>query len=661
MARLSLTAALAAAALLLVVPVNGHGGQYRGPFPGIPRPRQPVQVPPAGPANPRGPTTPRVPQPSAPAPTSPGPGPALPGPTTGGVDLEPETVDWRVWWEFNKEPFLEARPVAQSAPMTGSDDFYLGPRHAAAGFDMLAPTADDRRDLIVPALRDLIEGERNRDVQSACLIALGKVALDAPGVDVEALIASRIARDDQEVRETAVLALGISARATAVPKLAGLLRDDDAGRQLVGGRVGERTRAFAAYGLGLCARANDDIALRTQIHDLLWAVLQDKRDHGFELRTAAVTALGILGGERGSGRQLRLAWQTVDELLEFFGRDLGRDDEIVQAHAPVAIARLLGRGSSAVHQRCKEQFAAAFTARPRRSNEVRQSAALALGMLCEAEDRHREDAVFAKALLDRAQDDVDRQARYFALLALGRIGGPANRERLRDAYAHSRRGTDRPWAALALGLCAARAAAAGAVDESTGRLLLGDLQDERSDGLRGALAIAVGLTGFEPAVPVVERLLHEEEVRTELAGYLCISLALLGDRAAVPQLLAIVDRSLRRPELLQQAAVALGRLGDREANDRLLAQLARTDSTATLAALAMSIARIGDRRAIAPLVAMAADRDLTTLSRAFVAAALGGVGDQQALPFHVPISVDANYAANVDTLTNGATGILDIL
>ena len=49
------------------------------------------------------------------------------------------------------------------------------------------------------------------------------------------------------------------------------------------------------------------------------------------------------------------------------------------------------------------------------------------------------------------------------------------------------------------------------------------------------------------------------------------------------------------------------------------------------------------------------------LGRAFVAAALGGVGDKDPLPWHLPLSVDANYSSPVDTLTNGATGILDIL
>ena len=38
---------------------------------------------------------------------------------------------------------------------------------------------------------------------------------------------------------------------------------------------------------------------------------------------------------------------------------------------------------------------------------------------------------------------------------------------------------------------------------------------------------------------------------------------------------------------------------------------------------------------------------------------IGVVG--QLLPWNVPLSVDCNYATDMDTLSNGATGVLDIL
>ena len=52
---------------------------------------------------------------------------------------------------------------------------------------------------------------------------------------------------------------------------------------------------------------------------------------------------------------------------------------------------------------------------------------------------------------------------------------------------------------------------------------------------------------------------------------------------------------------------------------------------------------------------------MSKLGRAFVAASLGGVGDKDEMAWNVPLSVDCNYATGIDTLTNGMTGVLDIL
>ena len=176
----------------------------------------------------------------------------------------------------------------------------------------------------------------------------------------------------------------------------------------------------------------------------------------------------------------------------------------------------------------------------------------------------------------------------------------------------------------------------------------------QNPSVQGALAVALGLTGHAAAGPRLQRLLRERENDETLAGYLCIGVAMLGDPTVVPMLGDILQRSRRRPFLLLQAAVGLGRLGDRGANEQLLTMMRDSDSTAVLAALANAIGQIGDRRAIEPLVAMTTDNELTKLSRAFVAAALGGVGDGPVLPWNLPLSRDSNYGAPVDTLSTAA-------
>jgi HEAT repeat protein len=631
------------AATALVSLLSAHGGQYRGP--GTPFGPPPTVGRPGG-----GPIT------GGPAAPSPG------SPTTGSGPSLTEEVSWQVWWELNKDPFVQQDTSVPTGPATGSDDFYLGRRRTEVPTDTLLPTDADLGDRVVPALVALMDKERNRDVQTACLMALGKIGRDGPGIELEKVIAERIARDDQEVRETAVLALGVAGRAKALPMLVALLQNDAEGKRLAArDSVGDRTRTFAAYGLGLLARRSSDFATRQTAHDALWAVLRDKNEKRRDLRVAAVGGLGLLCDPAQAAHK-RLAWLTVDELLEWYQLDLGRSDEAVQAHAPVAIGRLLGRGDSLLHQRCKKHFLATLTATSnRRSNPILQSAALALGMLALPAETHAVDAEVGKGLQIYFERGVDRLARYFAVMAMGRIGGSTHRTWLLEAYNRGNKTTERPWVALALGLIAAQGAAKGEVDGTFARLLLDDLPTAQKPDVQGALAVALGMTQHAPAVPTMQRLLRDNEHDETLAGYYCVGLAMLGDRSSVPALLAILERSKRRPFLLLQAAVGLGRLGDREANQRLLAMMKESDSVAVLSALANAIGQIGDRRAIDPLIEMTKDAELTKLARAFVAAALGGIGDRSPLPWNAPLGRDCNFGAPVDTLWNGSTGVLDIL
>lgn len=629
--------------LVLLVSVSAsllpaHGGQYRGPG---------GAVPPGG---------------GGPGGSTPGPNAGPSGPTTGSRPSSPDSTNWQTWWEFNKDPFLQLRTAVLNGPVSGSDDFYLGTRRPDLRIDVLAPTPADLRDRVVPALVKLFEAESNRDIQSACLVALGKIGLDGADIDLEKTIASAIKRDDQEVRETAVLSLGIAGRPKALPLLAGLVRDDAAGRRLVDREeVSDRTRAYAAYALGVLAWRSDDGDVKRQVHDLLLPLLDDPEEQDRDLRAAVVNALGLLVADPAAGTHKRLVWQTVDELLAWFQKDLGRGDETIQAHAPIAIARLLGRGTTPIHDRCKEKFASTLNATTRRANPILQSAAIALGMLAVPRETKEADAPFANALQAHWENGHDRQARSFALIALGRIGGESNRRWLLDAFSRSNVATERPWVALALGLVAEQAQRAGQVDERIAELLMDEMQSRKNDDVLAALAVAVGLTGHQPAVPLVLRLLSEHESEDRMAGYFCVSLALLGDPSCRPTLSLLLERSLRRPFLLQQAAVALGRLGDKDATARLLVMLRNSESLAVLSAIAIAVGQIGDRRSIEPLVEMTQDKDITKLARAFVAAALGGVGDKDKLPWNVPLTVDCNYAASVDTLTNGTTGVLDIL
>ncbi len=584
------------------------------------------------------------------------------GPTTGSGarDNVPIPGTWQRWWETNREPLLRER-TGPAMPITGRGETLPGGNGGPGPVSPFAITVDDRRNRIVPALLHLIGSENHRDVQTACLMALAKIGLDGSGATLESVFLQRLSRDDLEVRETAALALGIAGRPAALAPLLALLRDEPSGRKLVGSqKVPDRVRAFAAYGLALLARRLGETDVQEQAAAAFWKVLRTEASGTRDLRTACVLGLGALrDAERPEGK--RLAWQIVDELLVWLAEQRGPGEEMVQAQAPLALARLLGRGDSPAHRRCKKALLGLLTADSPRGNALLQSAAIALGLLALPVEDCADDGPVGVALQKCYDRGAEPHVRLFAVIALARIGGDGNRTWLLGAYSRGNQLMEKPWLALALGLLARDRARGGAVDAEIGKLLFEALAATGAEDLRAPLAVSVGLCKVPTHAAPMRQLLLERASNERFAGYLCTGLGLLGDPAAVPDLAKVLDGARRRPFVLQSAAVALGQLGDREITARLVALLAASDSVASAVALSSAIGRIGDRRAIDPLLGLSADAERPALVRAFVAAALGWLGDKDPLPWNLPFAADANYAVEVDTLSNGSTGILDIL
>src|SRR5262249_37132111 len=181
---------------------------------------------------------------------------------------------------------------------------------------------------------------------------------------------------------------------------ADLLHQAPNGKKVAGGsEVPERPRTFAAWSLGLVAHRTADIAVKRRVHDVLLPVLHRGEERSRDLRVGVIQGLGLLGtdGER-NGAEKRLLWQTVGELWEYYGKDLGKGDQLVQAHVPTAVVRLLGRGNSAEHQRSKALLADELTGGRRRNVAIYQSAAMALGLLCLPPEQAPDDAPFMQAL-----------------------------------------------------------------------------------------------------------------------------------------------------------------------------------------------------------------------------------------------------------------------
>jgi HEAT repeat protein len=674
----------AACTALLATDAFAHGGVYRGPgdtvppvtgggprtgAPGAPGPVTPGPTAPGAPT-PGGPVTPGPAAPGAVTGGPPAPG-GRPGPRTGGpgIVLSADLSKWQFWWEFNKDPFINLKDAIHApAPVTGSSEFYLGYRRGMHSRDSAKPSESDVQDTILPTLKRALENSDNRDIQSSCIIALAKIGRDSARFKILPIFADVLKNRDQEVRETAALAMGISAMPVAIDALIDLATDSAAGRKLVArSQVGTRTRSFACYGIGLVANRNNDVDLKTRAFQVLSGILLDQDHNERNIKVAAINSLALLKlkTENADAKEQKLLADTLATLDAYYTRKMGRGSDLIKSHIPPAIAKLIGRGDTNLHRKYKSEFVGQLTSRKKQSNDIYRATALALGQLVLPGEDAKDDAAYSKALYKFFENGKDAQARYFSLLALGQIGGNTNRTTLLKVLTKGTKALERPWAAIALGVMNFQTFETdphATVDDTIGRALSGQLKSVGNPEARAAFAVALGLSRYTTAASELQAMLQKYRSQDELAGYICLSLALMNHQGSKNQIHDVVRGSVRRPELLKQAAVALGKLGDKRVTHTLIGMLQEKESNlAKLSAIASALSFIGDRRTIAPLKKMLHDDNLTPLSRAFAAVALGGVADKEKLPWNSKIARNMNYRGSVETLTQSGTGVLEIL
>ena len=657
-----------------------HGGQYRGPGDVVPPNGGGGRVPgptTPGPATP-GPSTPGTRGPSGP--TTPGStpggpttgGPAAPGPGSGprtprGIYIGNDLTKWQFWWEFNKDPYINLKESIHSAEtITGSDEFFMGSSRRVSAKDTLKPSESEILNKVLPALKRAIDSTDQRDIVSSCLIAMAKIGKNHRTFNILDLMRDRLVSRDQEIRETAALAMGISHLEEALEYLPELAMNTLKGRKLVRNHeVDNRTRAFSCYGIGLIAHSTDSSDVKRRCYEVLSAVLEKSTRGGVVDRNIPVAAINsirlIRPNPQGGEKDAKLLGDCIETLFTYYSKKVGQGEQMIQSHVPPAIAQLLGRGGDP-DDKFKSVFAKELVT-PGRARTMYQSAAIALGILVHAPEKVKSDKKYSDKLLSYFKTGKDPQTRNFALMSLGKIGGNHNRNQLLIAFKRGTKAIVKPWAAISLGVLAFNQDEGSRVDSTIGIALHKALTDIKNDETKSAIAIALGLCKFQDAATDIGSFLVKYRQRDELAGYLCISLALMNDTRSIETIRGVVKMSIRRPELLQQAAVALGKLGDKSVTHELQEML-KSDTNknvAKLSAIASALGYIGDRRTIIPLVNMLHDESITPLSRAFAAVALGGVADKEKLPWNSKIAVDMNYRASVETLTNQVTGILDIL
>ena len=669
---------------------HAHGGQYRGPSDVVPpapgggggstggAPSGPTTGGPAGPSapGPSGPTTGGGSAPSTGAPSGPSGGK---GPTTGGrgMPIEDDLTRWSFWWEFNKDPFIRLKDaVQQGGTQTGSDDFYLGSTRRSEATNSLKPTEEQIRDEILPALKKAIDSTENRDINSSCMVAMAKVGTDHPDFSLISVFKPRLRKPDLEIAETAALSIGIAAIATEenVQLLSDIALSNDKGREACGGSdVNYRVRAFATYGLGLLAHKHDMTKVKADAFEVMKKILNDDKGSSRDLKVAAINGMSILNIGASTDEDKALLEQVLSCLDGYYTKSLGAGEQLIQAHCPTAIAKLIGRDHPRA-EKFKELFANDLQEKGKvkySSNDISRSCTMALGQLVQPnndkDEKKNPDSAYCKVLLEAYHNHKDSQTRNFAILALGQIGGDLNRETLLKEFDKAK--LEKPWCALALGVYSffkyeqmKQSKLSIEPEREIGSTLLTALKEDKDPSRIGAMAIGLGLSQATGAADLMRDMMRGSVAKEEMCGYLCIGLALMGDRASIEDIRGVVDQSSRRTELLQQAAVALGKLGDKNVADALQKLMVEGEpNLAKLSAIASALGFIGDSRTIAPLKKMLFDEKLGELSRAFAAVALGGVADKEPLPWNSKIATNLNYRASVETLTNQGTGILDIL
>jgi HEAT repeat protein len=676
-------------ALLLVGLVLGcsslahaHGGQYRGP--------SDVKPPSSsGSTGGSGNTTKSGGSPAGgtAGATSPSSGNTATGPAAGaaagtvnrnrGMAIDEDPTRWEFWWEFGKDPYVQIDRLrggaARAVLQPGADDTLLNPRLRARTPDALPPTADDLDALAVHLVR-ILRSKPSRDIVSASLVALAKIGRDQPNAALFDVIAPFLRSADQEERETAALALGIAGQIrhqATLDLLLALLGDQEAGRAACArASVDDRTRAFAAFALGLWLARQPQAATAHRIVDALCQRVANHTSAAREITVAAIEALAQLPPDWDGPAAAALRDLACRQLLAFYELPLGPGEQLVQAHVPTALARLASGPTRALwRDRCARDLEHSLQRDSRlakTSIHIPQSCALALGELAGPwHDRTSPDHTIGELLLEVYRRHHDVQTRSFALLALARLGGTLAKERLLEAFAAGNRAYEKPWAGVALGVLydrEQRRDASLTADPELLAALRAEFVQTKNPGALGGLAVALGLAQDRQAADALRAALHDNRHRDEVVGYLGIGLALMRDERAIGPLRQLLEESARRPAVTLQAARALGMLGDTGVVEVLCAKLRSGDqSVVRIAALASALGQIGDRRSLQPLLAIANDEQAPLLSRAFAVVALGGVGDKDPLPWNANYATLTNYRAATSTLTDGGAGILDIL
>ena len=644
---------------------SAHGGSYRGPSGEVPPGQRDPKDPQPPPDNPGAPTPDPggTPTPGgggtpsgggdAPPPETPPPPPANPGGPTGGppdggtvtgggaAAQQMSFENWLFWWAYNKDDILNLKAAVKNLEKKASTR--SGSHFYGKGFDdnrgeTQAPTEAAIQDKIVPALIQVVKNkEIHPDIRGGALIALARCGGNMAHVQDFFDIADPKSGEDKVVRESAILALGILQVKDAQIRDYLIKFIDNRDDQY-------RVRCFAMLSLGLLQDNSKEV------YECLERRL-DGSEAYLDIPTCALISIGLIGDNAKVPDLLK--WLDAGRIGRFKLSDLER-------------AHLVGALGKIGDPQALKPIADTLR---KRGSFTRRSAMISMGQIVPQLDA-KDQEVHVKKFGQFLKSEKDNTARNFGVMALGRIGGQADATKavrglcvriLTEQFHNGNKNTERPYAALAMGLLAFESGATHVKPKEMkyklAETIRKDLKLLKGDKTAlGAQAIALGMIGdkSKDTVDLLIKILKDRGLERKLRGSAAVALGMIGDPSAKEAILkALREREDR--DLRVDTAVAAGLIGDSSAVVELVKVLKDPKASQfVLGSIALALGQIGDQRAIEPLIDILepkqTDGNYPDLTRALVAVALGQIADRRDIRVLARISKDINYRASVPAL-----------
>lgn len=670
-------------------PSRPAGGNWGGPGDTVPGGGN-GGSPPTNPSKPAPPPT----TPTAGGEASPGTNPLAPRNPPPGVEGTPgnpveapppkpttpprtETLNsWQTWWHYNRWAHLDVD--ASLIAETGTGGFFLGHGERAQMAPLLRATQNQIRDIVQPSLTKALGHGGSAEFETYALHALAKirgVPVPEGTPDFATVVKPFLRNANQFVAEKAVLSLGIRGEDAFLPWLTAILSDSPEGRDLVGrSLVGDRLRAFAAYGLGLLGERTRDPAVRVGVHDALMAALPGERD---EVQAACLLALGFVPMPTGEsfveGGDLFRGKTRVDQVMAIlaFFEDTAQSF-LARTQAPNALARLIDGAPESLRGRVAFALLVASGPLSHELREVQNAAVIALGKIgasgpdpIDQEIRNHMDRVGFKS-------SSDRSTRYLAMISMAEVATRRSQgsepysglEQTRRTLQRNlrSRGETLAWTALALGTLEEDASSRGEVaSPESAKLLRNALEKARSSEVAGALAIALGMVrDTEAAELLMTRMMEAGD--DYMRGYSALALGMIGVPAAIGPIRKLLEDSTNQYFVVENAAIALALLGDQDTGTRLFSVLDRAANPRVQSSVASAMGWIRDPRPLGDLCSILADSRRSDAARSWTSVAIGRICDQDRWPWVGRMSVDVLYDVVLPTLLEPIyeTGLLDL-